>query len=104
MKVDVDHPVDTRQLFGELQDAGVENLTAVHYYPDDGYVEIHVDDPRVPSLVAGHAPDRRKMLPADRRELLELIEQEERGELPPERRKELDEALLGFVKKQILGG
>jgi hypothetical protein len=56
----------------------------------------------VPSLVAGHAPDRRKMIPAGRRELLELIEQEEAGSLPPGKRKDLDLAVLSFVKEQIL--
>lgn len=104
MKLDVEGPVSTAQLFHELKDAGVENVLAVHYYPDDGYVEIDVDDPRVPSLVAGHAPDRRKVLPPDRRELLEMIEQETAGELAPERRKDLDKAVLEFVRKQILGG
>lgn len=90
-------------LRNEIKDAlGLEIAPAVHYDPVERWVEVDLDDPRVPSLVAGHAPDRRKMLPPARRELVDLIDQKESGTLPPSKASQLDRLLLQYVKETIL--
>jgi len=93
---------DAQQLRNELREAGLEPPPSVAYDRADRWVEVDSDDPRVPSVVAGHTPDRRKTIPPERAELVGLIEQEEAGTLAPNKRQDLDRLLLAYVKEQIL--
>jgi hypothetical protein len=93
-----------QQLRWELaQEMGLERGPTVHYDPDVGTVEVRSADARVPGIVAGHAPDRRSTLPPGRRELLELIDERERGAMPEGREKRLYDLLLAHVKKELGG-
>lgn len=102
--VEVAEAPSLQQLRAELaEDLGLERGPTVHYDPDSGRVEVHSSDPRVPGIVAGHAPDRRRQLPPGRRELLELIEEREGGPMPEVKEERLYDLLLAHVKRELGG-
>jgi hypothetical protein len=103
--VEVSEEPILQQLRAELAEGlGLERGPAVHYDPADGRVEVVSSDRRVPGIVAGHAPDRRRGLSPNRRELLELIEEHEGGGgLEATKRDRLDTLLFAFVKEQLGG-
>lgn len=103
-RVGVEQEPNLQQLRWELAEAlGVERGPVVHYDPDVGQVFVHSLDPRVPGIVAGHAPDRRRTLPSGRRELLELIEEREGGPMDQTKENRLYDLLLAHVKKELGG-
>lgn len=103
-RFDVAEEPNLQQLRDELKEAlSLDRAPSVHYYPDVGKVEVDSNDTRVPGIVAGHAPDRRRRLSPGRRELLELIEEREGGELPEDKRDRLYSLLLEHVKRELGG-
>ena len=103
-RVEVSEEPNLQQLREELAEGlGLERGPTVHYDPDVATVVIHSTDTRVPGIVAGHAPDRRRTLPPGRRELLELIEEHEGGAMPEDQEKRLYDLLLAHVKKELGG-
>lgn len=102
--VDVSERPNLQQLRDELKEVlGLDRGPTVHYDPDIGRVDVDSADTRVPGIVAGHAPDRRRRLSPGRRELLELIEEREGGELPQDKRDRLYSLLLEHVKRELGG-
>lgn len=105
MRYDVgDRPISAAQLRQELRENGLEPPPAVHYNPAEGWVEVDSDSPVVPSLIAGHAPDARKMLPPRERELVDLIDMEEAGTLSPSERNRMERLVREHLRDRLLRG
>jgi hypothetical protein len=92
------------QLRREMRSAGVEDELALHYHPDERWIEIDSESSVVWQVVADHDPDPVKALPPERRELLGLIEAQEVRTLDPREKPRFDRLLAAYVRDQILGG